>query len=145
MFTFRTFAPGRKQHFLRFETCARGRRPISMWNNDDAPSIIFPKGWGKDDENGEDFETTDEHQRRAKPFDARWKHRPAHCGTDFEAERRADVADGTQDDGDGVGVVNARGDDDERGHEAEHEVDGEKGKQRDAVLHGNVIAVDVNG
>ena len=116
-----------------------------MWNNDDAPSIILPKGGGKDDENGEDFETTDEHQRRAKPFDARWKHRPAHCGTDFEAERRADVADGTQDDGDGVGVVDSGGNHGEGTEETHHQRHSEEGQERYAFLRGDVDAVDLQG
>ena len=105
---------------------------------------VFPKSGRENHQNRENLQTADEHQRRAEPFDARRQHRPAHRGANLDTERGAYVADGTQHNGDGVGVVDAGLDDDERRDEAQHQVDGQECQQRDALLLRNARAVDVH-
>ena len=106
--------------------------------------ILFPKSGRENHQNREYLQTADEHQCRAEPFDARRQHRPAHRGANLDAERGANVADGTQHNGDGVGVVDAGLDDDERRNEAQHQVDGQERQQRDALLLRNARAIDVH-
>ena len=87
---------------------------------------FLPEYGRKDDENGEYFQTSDEHEDGAKPFNIVRKFRPTHGRTYLKTQRWAYITDATENDGDGVCVVYARGDEKKRGDKAYHQVDSEE-------------------
>ena len=67
--------------------------------------IVAPEPTGEEYQDTQDLQTTNEHQEGTCPLDIVGQLAPRHLRTYLRAEGRTYVADATQGDGDGVGIV----------------------------------------
>ena len=115
---------------------------LGGWRAAGVLSLPRPELRGEDDEDGEYFQTADEHHEGAHPLGECGQVVPRHGGADLRSQGGSHVADAAQGDGDGVGVVDAGSYHHEGTDEAQHEIGCEEGQERDPLAGRDVVAVD---
>ena len=106
--------------------------------------LVLPEAAGEEDENGEDFQTTHQHQQGEEPFDDVGQVVPGHRGTYLQTERGAYIAGAAEGDGEGVGAVDAQNHHNEIDEETEHHIGCEEGEEGLLAVVGDYIAVDAD-
>ena len=107
--------------------------------------MVFPEPWRENDQHGEDFQTSHEHQSRQDPLDHHGQNAPRHGRADFKAQRGTDIAAATQCDGKGVGAVHSSKNHDEVGGKAQEDVSEEERHQCDLACRVDCRVIHLDG